>query len=244
MMREAIILAGGRGTRLRAVVTDVPKPMAPVAGRPFLEIVLSFLAASGFRRVVLSLGHMADKVVTHFGSSFLGIELVYAVESEPLGTGGALRFSLAKCRSDHVFVFNGDTYLDLDVSGLESLWVKNRNPVIVLYQLSCISRYGQVHVQEGRVVGFSEKGSTGSGLINAGCYVVPVDIFGGLILNDNFSLEEDFLPKIIAERRLDVFMANGRFIDIGVPQDYRRAQQIFRHPLKPQGGRNSLDGVQ
>ncbi len=112
---EAIVLAGGFGTRLRQVVPDLPKPMAPIAGRPFLEILLLSLYQKGFSRVVLSLGFMAEKIIAHFGDRYVGMDLVYAVEHHPLGTGGAIRVALAQCASDHVFVFNGDTYLDLEV---------------------------------------------------------------------------------------------------------------------------------
>ena len=113
---EAILLAGGIGTRLRSVVPNLPKPMAPVAGRPFLEILLNSLAKKGFKRVVLSVGYMAEKVVSHFGYNFVGMELVYEIEETPLGTGGAVCKAIAQCNTDHVFVFNGDTYLDLEVA--------------------------------------------------------------------------------------------------------------------------------
>ena len=117
---EAIVLAGGFGTRLKSVVFDLPKPMAPVAGKPFLERLLKSLAQKGFTRIVLALGYMAEKVIEHFGSRFEGMELVYEIESTPLGTGGAVRLALTQCLTDHVFVFNGDTYLDLEVSHVEA----------------------------------------------------------------------------------------------------------------------------
>jgi D-glycero-alpha-D-manno-heptose 1-phosphate guanylyltransferase len=221
---EAIILAGGFGTRLRHVVPDLPKPMAPVAGRPFLEILLSFLARENFHRVVLSLGYMADKVVEYFGDSFDGMELVFEIEDTPLGTGGALRRAMMHCIGDHVFVFNGDTYLDLAVKEVESHWHKHRVPIIVACQVSDAARYGRLSVGHGRVSGFAEKGMSGPGLINAGCYVLPVDIFKDFFPEASFSLEKDFLEKAVAEQRFDVFVANGRFIDIGLPEDYARAQ--------------------
>ena len=111
---EAIVLAGGFGTRLRQVVTDVPKSMAPIAGRPFLEILLGSLARKGFQRIVLSLGFMAEKISDHFGTHFAGLELAYVVEETPLGTGGAVRLASTACTQDHVFVLNGDTYVDLE----------------------------------------------------------------------------------------------------------------------------------
>ncbi|MDD5579624.1 MAG: nucleotidyltransferase family protein [Methylobacter sp.] len=221
---EAIILAGGFGTRLREVVPDFPKPMAPIGGRPFLEILLTSLSRKGFRHVVLSLGYMADKVVTHFGGHFAGIELVYEIELTPLGTGGALRQAVSRCNADHVFVFNGDTYLNLESQDVENHWQKHGAPIIVAREVPDTGRYGRLETDRGRVVGFSEKGVTGPGLINAGCYVLPIGILDSFPLGEPFSLEADFLAKVAAEQRFDMFVTNGQFIDIGVPEDYRRAQ--------------------
>lgn len=221
---EAIVLAGGMGTRLRQVVPDLPKPMAPVAGRPFLEIVLTALAEKGFRRVVLSLGYMADKVVSHFGDAFAGMDLVYEIEQSPLGTGGALRAALPHCTADHVFVFNGDTFLDLETVALEAQWTNFRNPIIVAREVPDTARYGRLEVIEGRVCGFLEKGRTGAGLINAGCYVLPSDLLDGFARGTTFSLEADFLAEAVKRQRIDVFITEGMFIDIGVPEDYARAQ--------------------
>ena len=221
---EAVVLAGGFGTRLRAVVPDLPKPMAPVAGRPFLELVLTALACKGFSRVVLSLGYMADKVMTHFGDQFKGLELEYEVEATPLGTGGAVRRALTHCRTDHVFVFNGDTYLDLEVSDVEAYWQAHHVPIIVALEVQNTIRYGRLHTVGNRVLGFLEKGVTGPGLINAGCYVLPVAMLDAFTPGQAFSIEADFLAKAVHEQRIDMFVTKGHFIDIGVPDDYARAQ--------------------
>lgn len=223
---EGIILAGGFGTRLRQMVPDLPKPMAPVAGRPFLEILLISLARKGFHRLVLSLGYMADKVVAHFGANYAGIDLVYQVEPVPLGTGGALRLAMSQCHGDHVFVFNGDTYLDLEVQDLEVLWQKQRTPIIVAREVSDTARYGRLETDRERVhmTGFAGKGVAGPGLINAGCYVFPIDMLRDFQPDVPFSLESDFLTQTVARRRFDLFVTHGHFIDIGVPEDYIRAQ--------------------
>jgi len=221
---EAIVLAGGFGTRLREVVPDIPKPMAPIAGRPFLEILLSSLAQKGFKRVLLSLGFMAEKVVAHFGDQFAGMELVYQIEKVPLGTGGAVRQALAHCCNDHAFVFNGDTYLDLDVLEVEAHWQAHHAPIIVARWVSDTSRYGRLSVAEERVLGFMEKNVGGPGLINAGCYVLPVSILDGFAVGHPFSLETDFLAKEVRLQRFDLFVTQGQFIDIGIPVDYMRAQ--------------------
>ncbi len=221
---ECIVLAGGFGTRLREVVPDLPKPMAPVAGRPFLEILLSMLARKGFTRVVLSLGFMADKVVDHFGDSYLGMELVHEIEPQPLGTGGAIRAALARCVADHVFVFNGDTYLDLEVDDVERLWRLAGHPVIVVREVPDTARFGRVEISDGRVSAFLEKGMPGPGLINAGCYVLPRDALDLFPSGKAFSLETDYFVDGLRRLRFEGFVTRGRFIDIGVPDDYALAQ--------------------
>lgn len=221
---EAIVLAGGLGTRLREIVPDLPKPMAPVAGRPFLEILLAMLARKGFTRVVLSLGFMSEKIIKHFGESYAGIDLVYEVESQPLGTGGAIRAALARCVTDHVFIFNGDTYLDIEADALERLWQASRHPVIVVRDVPDTARFGRVEMQEGRISAFREKGMSGSGLINAGCYVLPKDALDGFPLGQSFSLETEYFIPNLQRIWFDGFVTRVRFIDIGVPDDYALAQ--------------------
>ena len=221
---EAIVLAGGLGTRLRESVPALPKPMASIAGRPFLEILLNSLAHKGFRRVVLSLGYMAETVIAHFGDKFGEITLLYEIERTPLGTGGAVRQALTQCHNDHAFVFNGDTYLDLEVESVDAHWRTHRAPIIVATQLPNTARYGSLETSDGRVVGFHEKGGPEQGLINAGCYVLNADLLNQFALGQPFSLETDFLPAAVRRARFDLFVSKGYFIDIGVPEDYARAQ--------------------
>jgi D-glycero-alpha-D-manno-heptose 1-phosphate guanylyltransferase len=221
---EAVVLAGGFGTRLRSVVPDLPKPMAPVAGRPFLDILLTLLSRRGFDRIILSLGYMADKVISHFGERFAGMDLVYEVESRPLGTGGALKQALQRCNNDHVFVFNGDTFLDVDVAQIERLWGEYRDPIIVAVAVPDASRYGRLLIEEGFVAGFEEKGRSGSGLINAGCYVLPAEILAATQIGQHFSFESEFLQDAVRRQAFRAFVSSGDFIDIGVPEDYLRAQ--------------------
>lgn len=224
---EAIVLAGGFGTRLRQVVVDVPKPMAPVAGRPFLELLLGLLAQKGFARVILSLGFMAEKISGHFGNRFAGLELAHVVEDIPLGTGGAIRLALDACTQDHVFVFNGDTYLDFDAMSLEQQWQANRYPIVVGRQVPDTARYGRLIVDGNRITGFAEKGIAGPGLINAGCYVLARDALARFPLNQVFSFEKDYLVPEVAHAMVEVFIADGLFIDIGIPEDYSRAQTLL-----------------
>jgi D-glycero-alpha-D-manno-heptose 1-phosphate guanylyltransferase len=224
---EAIVLAGGLGTRLRQVVADVPKPMAPVAGRPFLEILLGSLAQKGFLRAVLSLGFMSEKIRGHFGSSFAGLELAYVVEDTPLGTGGATRLAIEVCNQDHVFVFNGDTYLDLEVELLEQQWQARRHPIVVGTEMPDTGRYGRLVVNSDRISSFAEKGIVGPGLINAGCYVLARDALTKFPLNQPLSIETDYLVPEVIRETVGVFVSKGMFIDIGVPDDYARAQSLL-----------------
>lgn len=221
---EAIILAGGFGTRLRQLVADVPKPMAPVAGRPFLEILLGSLARKGFGRVVLSLGFMAENIRGHFGSHYAGMELVYVVEDQPLGTGGGVRLAMDQTQADHVFIFNGDTFLDLEVDQVERQWETRERPLIVGREVPDTGRYGRLLEVDGIATGFTEKGVVGPGMINAGCYVFKREQLEAFPVGTAFSLEADYLARAVAAHDFDVFVTQGHFIDIGVPDDFVRAQ--------------------
>ena len=221
---EAIVLAGGFGTRLRSVVPDLPKPMAPVAGRPFLEILLTSLSRKGFHRVVLSLGYMAEKIVRHFGSSYAGMELLYAIEPTPMGTGGAIRQASQHCTGSHYYVFNGDSYLDLEVAKVEAWWQHNRAPIIVARVVPDTARYGRLETNGDQVAAFIGQGITGPGFINGGCYVFNIDQLSDWPSGQAFSVEVDYFPHHVKNGRLDVFLTQGQFIDIGVPADYARAQ--------------------
>ena len=221
---QAIVLAGGFGTRLRQVVADVPKPMAPVAGRPFLELVLNNLASKGFTKVVLSVGFMAEKISGHFGHGYAGLELAYAIEDHPLGTGGGVRMAMNHITDDHVFVLNGDTFLDLEVALVEQHWQGQKRPIIIGREVPDTVRYGRLLSSNGAATGFTEKGVVGPGLINAGCYVLNRAQLNEFAQNTPFSLETDFLSPAVAQGEFDVFVTTGTFIDIGIPEDYARAQ--------------------
>ncbi len=224
---QAIVLAGGMGSRLRSVVADVPKPMAPVAGRPFLEYLLQALADAGFERIVLSVGHMAQTIVDHFGPHHRGMQIEYAIELQPLATGGATRVALQHVTEDHAYVLNGDTFVQFDAAGMERIWRERHTPVIVAREVDDTSRFGRLDVVDGRVTRFCEKGIAGPGLINAGVYLLPRIALDAFEPGRAFSLEQDYLAPAVLETDFSVVTAHGLFIDIGVPEDYRRAQQLF-----------------
>ena len=226
-MLEAIILAGGFGTRLKEVVPDLPKPMAPIKGKPFLAYLLENLSKKGFKRVILSLGYMPEKIIDYFETSFNGIEITYSIEKEPLGTGGATKLALEKCTQDHVYVINGDTYLDFEVDEIESLWHKNHQPIIVGVNVEKTSRYGSLEIVDGRVISFKEKAFIKSGPINAGCYVFTKTQLESFIDKDRFSLESDFLMYEVKKEIFKCILSKGLFIDIGIPSDYLKVQLLL-----------------
>jgi len=225
---EAIVLVGGLGTRLRAVVSDVPKPLAPVAGRPFLAWLLDRLAGNGMRHVVLAAGYLAERVVDVIGSEWHGMQVEYSVEATPLGTGGAVRQACGMLRGDAAHVLNGDTFLRYDMHALEHA-VRNAGADLgmALARVDDVARYGTV-VREGcRVDGFKEKGESGAGYINAGCYFLTPEAVRALPAEESFSFETGVLAPLTAAGRVCGFDATSGFIDIGVPEDYARAQTWF-----------------
>ncbi len=223
-MHEAVILAGGFGTRLRAVVPEWPKPLAPVAGRPFLTLVLAALARQGVQRVVLSLGYRAEAFMQTLGQRHAGMDIVHEIEAEPLGTGGAIRAALARCEGEAALVLNGDTYLDFALAPAVARWRDSGHPVLLGCRVDDTARYGRLRLEGDRLAGFEEKGRGGPGLINSGHYLLPRDLFAGSALPAAFSFETDFLLPQLQRRPIEVLEVTGRFIDIGVPEDYALAQ--------------------
>jgi len=222
---EAIVLAGGLGTRLASRLDGIPKAMAPVAGRPFLEILLRQLERSGCTRVLLSVGHLRGVIQDHFGAGFQGLALEYVVEDVPLGTGGANRKALEQANEKAVLVLNGDTFLDADYAAMLRFHQAQESALtIAVTRQADVARYGEVRVEERRVVGFEEKGRSGPGFINAGAYVVEKAIAWPSALGERFSFERDFLVPETARLAPAAFRVEGFFLDIGVPEDLDRAQ--------------------
>jgi D-glycero-alpha-D-manno-heptose 1-phosphate guanylyltransferase len=226
---EAIVLAGGFGTRLRGIVDDVPKPLAPVAGRPFLAWLLDRLAASGIRRCILATGYMSEAIEAAIGKRWQGMEIAYSVEPEPLGTGGAIRLAATQLHGGGVHVLNGDTWLAYSPQALERA-TRERGAAIgmALAEVGDVGRYGAVERDaRGMVTGFREKGEHGPGAINAGCYFLAAAALASLPARDAFSFEREVLQPAAAMAGVAGFIDTSGFIDIGVPEDYRRAQALF-----------------
>ncbi|TBR40361.1 MULTISPECIES: nucleotidyltransferase family protein [Dyella] len=230
---EAIILAGGFGTRLQSVVRDVPKPLAPVAGRPFLAWLLDQLAGQGVRRAVLATGYLADVVESTLGSDWHGMKLVYSREEQPLGTGGAIAKAASAVSGKRAFVLNGDTHLALDYARLGQLAIGGASPItMALASVDDVGRYGAVMLSGDRVTGFSEKGGHGPGMINAGVYDIDLASLSAEFPHGPFSFEQDVLVPAAAKGRVRAFTQTSRFIDIGIPEDFERAQSMFSQSLQ------------
>jgi D-glycero-alpha-D-manno-heptose 1-phosphate guanylyltransferase len=226
MPREAVVLAGGFGTRLRSVVSDLPKPMAPVRGRPFLAYVLDELLAQGIERAVLAVGYKAEAIRDYFGQNYNGLELVYSVEEEPLGTGGGIRQAVAMCQSDTVFVLNGDTLFRVEFERLFNRFAASDSLLtIALKEMHDFDRYGTVLVNDaGVITGFREKRPMAIGLINGGVYLMRTSLFDLKPLAERFSFEQEILEAEYVHGRFHAEIFDGYFIDIGIPEDYERVQ--------------------
>ena len=220
-----IILAGGFGTRLSTVVKDVPKPMAPINGKPFLHYIFKELQHQKIKQVVLSVGHLKEVIQDYFQDSYLGISIQYAIENEPLGTGGGIKhaFNFAE---DDAFVLNGDTYFDIELSKLKKT---DADISIALKPMFNFDRYGTVELNnENRIVSFNEKKYCEHGLINGGVYYFKKSLFDKIETERKFSFEKDILEKHLHVLQIQGTVFDNYFIDIGIPEDYKQAQIDFK----------------
>jgi D-glycero-alpha-D-manno-heptose 1-phosphate guanylyltransferase len=225
----AFILCGGQGTRLRPVLADRPKSMALISGTPFLQLLLDRLKSQGVDDVILGTGYMAEQIERYFecGDQF-GVRIRYSREDEPLGTGGALKLAESFI-SDPVLVLNGDSYVEWKlVPILELFTAKNADVVVVLQAVADVTRYGSVAVdRDGRITQFVEKGAcAGPGLINAGVYLLRKQIVCDLPAGTAISLEREVFPRLL-DRGVYGLVCTGLFIDIGIPDDFKRAQTLL-----------------
>lgn len=226
VITEAIILAGGFGTRLTSV-TDVPKPMAPINGVPFLQILLDDLLVKGISTFHLAVGHQHEVIVDYFGANYMGCKVNYIIEDSPLGTGGAIKKALENINSETIFVLNGDTFFDVDLELMaQQHKVKNAEVTIALKPMENFDRYGAIEFNDDlRITKFSEKQFCENGAINGGVYLLPTNLFDVLTFPDQFSIEQDYFENYYSQKNFFGFIDEGYFIDIGIPEDYERAQE-------------------
>lgn len=231
---EVVILAGGLGTRLRGVVPDLPKPMAPVIGRPFLEYQIAYWLAQGIRRVVLSVGYRREAIMEYFGQRYLGAEIVYAPEERPLGTGGALLNAARYLGSGADFlVLNGDTYFEVSLPALQAAHhAADADMTLALRCLDVNDRYSGVRLGEkSEVLEFQRRDEpVRERLVNGGVYLVNPRVLQDIPLppDRSLSLEDEVLPDLLKRgNRILGHVVTGRFLDIGLPDDYLRAEKML-----------------
>jgi len=232
----AVILAGGLGTRLRPVVADRPKVLAPVLQRPFVTYLLDQLAAAGLRRVVFLTGYRAEQIEQELGGSHAGMKLLYSREKKPLGTAGALRAALPYLTTRNILLLNGDSYCHVDLTAFADFHSQQRADLsLVITAVPDSGRYGQVVLAaDNRLDGFAEKLQAGvrgqSGWINAGIYLLRRSLVEEIPQGRAVSLERELLPNWIAGeqgRRVFGFRCPGPFLDIGTPESYAAAESFF-----------------
>jgi D-glycero-alpha-D-manno-heptose 1-phosphate guanylyltransferase len=226
----AVVLAGGRGTRLQAVVSDRPKPLAPVGGRPFISYLLDQIADAGIRRTVLSTGYLAEQFESALGDVYRGMEIVFAEEQQPLGTGGAIKYAGELAAADQLLVMNGDSYCEADLRKYIDWHVAGENDAsLMLVRVDDASRYGTVNFrQDGRIAAFLEKRAEQvSGYINAGVYLLRGEMLNEIPDGPN-SIERDVFPRLLETKKVMTFVTDGAFIDIGIPSDYERSHEFMR----------------
>lgn len=222
---EAIILAGGFGTRLSTVVSDVPKPMAPINGRPFLEYLLEDLNEKGINRVILAVGYKKEIIKSHFKEKYKNIDIVYSDEDIPLGTGGAIKKALTLAEDENIFIINGDTFFDINLKEMYQFHKKNSSKLtLAIKEMEKFDRYGSLILEGDKIIKFEEKKYVDKGYINGGIYLINKKLLKKE--EESFSFEKEILEneKFMIEKY--GYKSEGYFIDIGVPEDYKLFNKI------------------
>jgi len=226
---NAVILAGGFGMRLQSVISDRPKVLAEVSGKPFLSYLLEQIASAGLREVVICVGYMAEKIQDCLGETYGPLHISYSREYEPLGTAGAVRLALPILSSDTILVMNGDSYTDVDLSAYANwFFQKGCRAALLLTKVPDAARYGRVILNEDEgIEAFREKQSdSGAGWINAGIYLMERSLIASIPAGRPYSWEREFFPSLVGKGLLG-FCTEGRFIDIGTPESYAETEAFF-----------------
>jgi D-glycero-alpha-D-manno-heptose 1-phosphate guanylyltransferase len=229
---DVVILSGGLGSRLRGVAGDVPKPMAQIGGRPFIELLLKQLKRHGFSTVILSVGYKYNTIRDYFGERAFALKLLYSVESSPLGTGGALRQAVEQVTTDAVLIMNGDSYTDLDLGGFVQAHANSGADVTIAVVPGSRNDAGSVVLQQdGKIVAFAEKLMVADSFyLSAGIYMLNRNLFSDIPPAVKISLEEQLFPQWLADaKNIKGFVFQGQCIDIGTPERYRIAQELFKN---------------
>lgn len=222
---ECIILAGGLGTRLRSEVPDLPKCMAPVSGKPFLEYLINYLLQQGVVHFIFSLGYMHESIEEFLNQAYPTLSYKIVIEQEPLGTGGAIALACKNATSENVIIMNGDTMFKVNISELLNYHINNNAEcTLSLKPMNDFERYGVVKInKDGSIQSFNEKKYYQSGLINGGVYALNRISFLSVDFPEKFSFEKDYLEKYFSSNKMTGLIQDEYFIDIGIPEDFKRA---------------------
>jgi D-glycero-alpha-D-manno-heptose 1-phosphate guanylyltransferase len=226
MNMPAIILAGGFGTRLQTVVKDIPKLMAPVRNKPFLAYLIEYCSSQNIQHIILSTGYKHEVIENYFGSEYKNVSITYSVEDEPLGTGGAILRAVQSSAEEEFFILNGDTFFSINFKKLYNEHSRRQTHLsMALKAMKNFDRYGAVVTnEEGKIISFREKAFYAEGNINGGIYILSKKLFDKAPLSGKFSFEKDLMERYVSQIPLYGFPFDDYFIDIGIPEDYQRAQ--------------------
>jgi D-glycero-alpha-D-manno-heptose 1-phosphate guanylyltransferase len=226
---DAIILAGGKGTRLKNIVPNVPKSLAPINGIPFLDFLISFLQTQKeIEKIILSVGYEKEQIIKRYKNLE---NIIFCEEDSPLGTGGAIKNALSLITSENFLAMNGDTYIEYSLSDFLNFHIEKKADITVLsnYQKN-FSRYGSLNLDKDtkKIISFDEKKETKNGYISSGVYIMKKNIFDPFsFLDSSFSLENDFFPIATKEKNILAYEISSFFIDIGIESSYLEAQKYF-----------------
>jgi D-glycero-alpha-D-manno-heptose 1-phosphate guanylyltransferase len=233
MIRKAVVLAGGRGTRLATVVADRPKPMAEIRNLPFLHYLILDLKNKGITEVVLLVGYMHEVIEDYFQLEYQGVKITYELELEPRGTGG-LVCELSRKWAEPILLINGDTYFDVDIQAMYQLYLSTKSVVMAVREVVGQDRYGVLEIENDIIIDFKEKTWIDKGYINGGIYLLPQGVFDKYSdLPFSFSLEKEFFEAYKSDLNIKPFYSVGFFIDIGIPEDFEAAQTSIPRQLFP-----------
>jgi D-glycero-alpha-D-manno-heptose 1-phosphate guanylyltransferase len=226
--REAVVLAGGLGTRLKGEVPDLPKCLAPVAGRPFLDFIIQYLLDQKVDKIIFALGVMHEKVTDHLTQNWPELRYAISIESEPLGTGGAISLAANHVTSDTFYVLNGDTFFDVNLDDIEKTHRETQAKItLALKLMTDFDRYGSVVLENQMITRFNEKIYMDAGLINGGIYLVEKAYVIQHAPTSKYSFEKEVLEPSAAQYIVSGCVCDGYFIDIGIPEDYQKANRDF-----------------
>ena len=226
--KTAIILAGGKGTRLQSVISEIPKPMAPINDTPFLTYLLNQCASGYITQVILAVGYKHKVIQDYYGNEYKGMNILYSIEKSPLGTGGAIKKALKLVTGKIALILNGDSICKFDIP---SFWNTHKKSDVIFSiltkRLTDFDRYGTVTSVKEKVTGFKEKRPTTEGLINTGVYLINKLKFEEIEFPEVFSFEKEFMEKYVKQLSFHHHQTKGFFIDIGIPEDYLKAQEFL-----------------